>query len=297
MPILIGNAPCSWGVEFADDPRNPAWQRVLDEGVAAGYRGMELGPIGFMPEDPNVLGPALAERGITLIGGVIFRPFHDPAAWEEVLDASVRTCRAIRAHGARHAVLIDSIAPRRAQTAGRGAEAERMVGAELQGFLGRLRHVAKMATEEYGLTCSIHSHAGGFVDFEDEVETVLSEIAPELLGICLDTGHMTFAGIDPIGFYRRHAGRVSYLHLKDIDPAVMKKTIAERTDYYQACANGLFCRLGEGIVDFIAFRSALEQSGYSGWATVEQDCDPAGRTSPLDDATRNFAYLKSVGLA
>ena len=23
--IKIGNAPCSWGVEFADDPRNPNW--------------------------------------------------------------------------------------------------------------------------------------------------------------------------------------------------------------------------------------------------------------------------------
>ena len=56
MTIRIGNAPCSWGVEFADDPRNPPWQRVLDECRAAGYDGIELGPIGFMPEDPAVLG-------------------------------------------------------------------------------------------------------------------------------------------------------------------------------------------------------------------------------------------------
>jgi inosose dehydratase len=31
MQISIGNAPCSWGVEFADDPRNPHWAKVLDE--------------------------------------------------------------------------------------------------------------------------------------------------------------------------------------------------------------------------------------------------------------------------
>ena len=54
--ISIGNAPCSWGVEFADDPRNPPWTRVLDECRDAGYRGIELGPIGFMPEDPAKLG-------------------------------------------------------------------------------------------------------------------------------------------------------------------------------------------------------------------------------------------------
>ena len=61
MTIRIGNAPCSWGVEFAQDPRNPAWQTVLKECAEAGYQGIELGPIGFMPEDPAVLGPALAE--------------------------------------------------------------------------------------------------------------------------------------------------------------------------------------------------------------------------------------------
>ena len=37
MSIRIGNAPCSWGVEFAEDPRNPPWRRVLQEcrGLAA----------------------------------------------------------------------------------------------------------------------------------------------------------------------------------------------------------------------------------------------------------------------
>ena len=42
----IGNAPCSWGVEFADDPRNPDWRRVLKENAEAGFTGIELGPVG-----------------------------------------------------------------------------------------------------------------------------------------------------------------------------------------------------------------------------------------------------------
>ena len=51
MTIRIGNAPCSWGVEFAQDPRNPAWRQVLQDCANAGYRGIELGPIGYMPEE------------------------------------------------------------------------------------------------------------------------------------------------------------------------------------------------------------------------------------------------------
>ena len=98
MTIRIGNAPCSWGVEFADDPRNPTWQTVLKECAGAGYKGIELGPIGFMPENPAELGEALARHDLTLIGGVVFRPFHDPAKWDEVMDAAVRTCKSLVAH-------------------------------------------------------------------------------------------------------------------------------------------------------------------------------------------------------
>jgi len=62
MAIRIGNAPCSWGVEFAQDERNPTWQTVLKECSDAGYTGIELGPVGFMPEDPALLAEALAEH-------------------------------------------------------------------------------------------------------------------------------------------------------------------------------------------------------------------------------------------
>ena len=297
MKLSIGNAPCSWGVEFADDPRNPPWTRVLDEAKAAGYRGIELGPIGFMPEDPAVLGDALAARDLALVGGVVFRPFHDPAKWAEVEDASRRTCRSLKSHGATRLVLIDSISPRRAPTAGRSDEAERLAGAGRDALHDRIRTVARMGTEEFGLDVTIHAHAAGYVEFEDELEAVMAAIDPAILGVCLDTGHSLYAGMDPTAFYKRHADRISYLHFKDIDPEVRSEVIAERVGFYDACAAGLFCNLGDGAVDFPGFRDALAASGYSGWATVEQDCDPAGPTSPAEDARANLDYLKSAGLA
>ncbi len=296
MPLSISIAPCSWGVEFAGDPRNPPWTKVLDEAKAAGYTGCELGPVGFMPEDPTVLGPALAERGLSLVAGVVFRPFHDPAKWDEVLTASLRTCRALVAHGATRIVLIDSISPLRAPTAGRGMEARRMTGGDLVAFLDRLRTIARMATEEFGLSASIHAHAGGWVEFEDELEHVLDEIDPKTLGVCLDTGHSIYAGFDPVNFYLRHAERVTYLHFKDINPTVKARVIQNRIGFYEACAQGLFCVLGKGVVDFAVLRQALESKGYTGWATVEQDCDPNGPTSPLKDAQASLRYLKTVEL-
>jgi len=295
MSIRIGNAPCSWGVEFAGDPRNPTWQNVLKDCAAAGYKGIELGPVGFMPEDPVELGEGLAKHDLTLIGGVVFRPYHDPDAWEDVLDATHRTARALRAHGAQHLVLIDSISPRRAPTAGRAGEAEQMDKAEWQAYRDRIAESARIGAAEYGLTVGIHAHAGGFMDFEPELERLLEEVDESLLKICFDTGHHSYAGFDPVAFMKKHIGRISYMHFKDIDPKVKAEVIANRTGFYDACGQGIFCNLGEGDVDFPAVRQVLLDAGFGGWCTVEQDCDPTLDPDPLGDARKNREYLESIG--
>ncbi|MCJ8310026.1 MAG: sugar phosphate isomerase/epimerase [Hyphomicrobiales bacterium] len=295
MTIRIGNAPCSWGVEFANDERNPTWQSVLEQCAGAGYKGIELGPVGFMPEDPAILKDALAQHDLELIGGVVFRAFHDPQAWGDVMDGSVRTCKALVAHGAEHLVLIDSISPRRAPTAGRANEAEQMDAAEWKAYVERIRTIAKMGAEEYGLTVGIHAHAAGFMDFEPELERLLEEVDESILKICFDTGHHSYAGFDPVAFMKRHMDRISYMHFKDIDPAVKQQVIANRTGFYDACGQGIFCNLGQGDVDFDAVRQVLLDVGFEGWCTVEQDCDPTLPGTPLEDAQANREYLESIG--
>jgi inosose dehydratase len=79
MHVRIANAPVSWGVDYAADPDNPPWERVLDEIAAAGYTRLELGPIGYLPEDPQRLGSELAARGLTPVGTFIFDFLRDPS--------------------------------------------------------------------------------------------------------------------------------------------------------------------------------------------------------------------------
>jgi len=295
MTIRIGNAPCSWGVEFADDPRNPTWQTVLKECAEAGYKGIELGPVGFMPEDPAILGDALKEHDLELIGGVVFRAYHDPNAWDDVLDATHRTAKALKAHGAEHLVLIDSISPRRAPTAGRASEAEQMDREEWIAYRDRIAETARIGTEEYGLTVGIHAHAAGFMDFEPELERLLDEVDEKYLKICFDTGHHSYAGFDPVAFMKRYISRISYMHFKDIDPKVKADVIANRTGFYDACGQGIFCKLGLGDVDFPTVRQVLLDNGFEGWCTVEQDCDPTLDVSPMEDSKYNREYLETIG--
>lgn len=295
MTIRIGNAPCSWGIEFASDPSYPTWQSVLQQCAGAGYKGIELGPIGYMPEEPEILREELVKNDLEIIGGVVFRPFHDVAKWDEVVDASQRTCEALVAHGAQHLVLIDSISPRRAPTAGRASEAVQMDTAEWSAYRDRIATIAKMGTEDYGLTVGIHAHAAGFMDFEPELEKLLDEVDEKILKICFDTGHHSYAGYDPVDFMKRHMDRISYMHFKDIDPAVKADVVEKRTDFYKACGQGIFCNLGQGDVDFPAVRQLLLDANFQGWCTVEQDCDPSMPGTPLEDAQANREYLQSIG--
>ena len=295
MTIRIGNAPCSWGIEFASDISYPTWQSVLQQCAGAGYKGIELGPIGYMPEEPEILRQELLKNDLEIIGGVVFRPFHDAAKWDEVFDASRRTCEALVAHNAEHLVLIDSISPRRAPTAGRAAEAEQMDNTEWMAYRDRIATIAKMGVEDYGLTVGIHAHAAGFLDFEPELERLLHEIDESILKICFDTGHHSYAGFDPVAFMKRHLDRISYMHFKDIDPKVKAAVVENRTDFYKACGQGIFCNLGQGDVDFAAVRQLLVDHGFNGWCTVEQDCDPSMPGTPLEDAESNRKYLESIG--
>jgi inosose dehydratase len=115
--------------------------------------------------------------------------------------------------------------------------------------------------------------------------------------LCVDTGHTTYAGIDPVALLRRHGDRVSYMHFKDIDAGRLAGARAQGQTFQQAVAGGVFRPLGDGCVDFPAVAAELDRIGYEGWATVEQDRLPDSSSTPLEEARRSLDYLRSVGLA
>ena len=295
MAIRIGNAPCSWGVEFPDAASNPPWKTVLEEARRAGYAGMELGPVGYMPEDEGTLRHAFHETNLALTAGVVFQPFHDPDAWADLEQALRRTCRMLRAMDASYLVLIDSLNCERSKYAGDSANSPRLEPGARNALHERLRIAATIGRDEYGLVPCLHAHAGGYIEFENELHHALDAVDERLLSICLDTGHSLYAGFDPIALYRQHPSRVRYIHLKDLNRAVLERAVQERVGFYEACARGVFCKLGDGTLDLHQLHLALQQTGYTGWATVEQDRGPLSLQTSFDDAVANYRVLESVG--
>lgn len=297
MSFKIGNAPTSWGVEEPDAETNPTWQKVLDDMAAAGYAGLELGPPGFLPTDPERMGEELAQRNLQLVAGNLMEILHDPDTTEELQKATHYICSILQELKSPYLVIIPDIAEGRVETAGQYRAARRLDDDEWKVLVDTVVSCSEIAKNDYGIVPVIHPHVGTHVEFIDEIERLLDETDPDLVKLCIDTGHSAYAEIDPLDLYRTFAERTPYLHLKDIDPGAHEKALASGMSFWEAYSAGIFCALGSGTVDFEDLRELLRKDGYEGWLTVEQDADPTGDTNPKEDAIRSFEYLKDVGLA
>jgi inosose dehydratase len=292
--IRFGNAPTSWGIEKPADPAYPMWQSVLDQVAEAGYDGLELGPRGYLPDRPEELSAELSKRHLALSAANMMKPLDDRATTDELVRDAELTCDLAGALGASHYVIIDGITLDRERTAGRSADAARLEGAAWRTLVDTVGRLAEVAAAR-GLVAAYHPHAGTRVEFRDEVERLLDETDPSMVRLCVDTGHSTYAGMDPVELCRAHADRLSYVHLKDVSLPVLEKARSDEAGFWEAYRRGVFCVLGRGSVDFADLRRYVEELGYDGWLTVEQDASPTGDSVPLDDAIASRRFLAEAG--
>jgi inosose dehydratase len=278
--IELAGGPVSWGVDFADAPDNPPAEVVLHALAAAGLRWIELGPVGYLAPD------ALSSRGLSAVGTFVFEDFH--AAADAALLATEAALEAITAAGGSLLILIDRPSPARAATAGRSDRAPRLDAGSWSRMLDLLQTAADRAAAR-GVRAVVHPHAGGYIEFEDEIDRMLAETGH---GHCLDTGHALYAGSDPVALLTRHADRIEHLHLKDVAAGVRARGL----DFWDAVTAGIFCPVGDGLLDLPALRDTLTTTGYSGFATIEQDRRPDTAGDPADDLARSVTRLRALGV-
>ena len=299
--IKIANAPCSWGVlEFEAKTATPGYEQVLDEIAQTGYVGTELGDWGFMPTAAERLRDELRRRQLGMVGAFVTTRLADPASYDESLDRAVATARLLGAVADRTPPVIvlsdePTADPGRARAAGRVGPALGLSDAQWDTAAAGVERIARAVRDDTGLRTVFHHHCAGYVETPQEIGALLQRTDPELLGLCLDSGHATYGGGDPLDLLRRHRPRVWHVHFKDCEPGVAARARDERWDYLTALRQGLFCELGRGSVDFPALLAELEESGYTGWIVVEQDVLPT-MGAPLDSARRNREYLRKVGI-
>lgn len=263
--MKIAGAPISWGVCEV-----PGWghqlppARVLTEMRELGLTATELGPSGYLTQE------VLAAHGMRGIGQfvpvVLHDPGHDPIP--EILRTEVEVV-----------VLA-------ASTGRDGYDTRPVLDADgWRTLLGNLDRAAAL-----GRTVTLHPHVGTMIETRQEVERVLDGSA---IPLCLDTGHLLVGGSDPLAVVRRDPGRITHVHLKDVDAALAAKV--PQLGYTRAVREGLYRPLGRGDVDVRGIVTTLDKHGYSGWYVMEQDVVLSGPDDdPMDDVRQSLGYLATV---
>ena len=116
------------------------------------------------------------------------------------------------------------------------------------------------------------------------------------MSLCLDTGHLAYRHADNVALINRYPDRIGYVHIKQMDPAIVARADREGLAFGQAVAMGASCEppLGEPVVEDVA--KALRDINRDLFVVVEQDMYPAAFDKPKPIAQRTYAYLRGVGI-
>jgi inosose dehydratase len=292
--IRVGSAPDSWGVWFPDDPVQVPWPRFLDEVSSCGYEWIELGPYGYLPTDPARLADELAARGLRVSAGTVFEHLHRPDSWDAVW-AQVRDVAALtQALGGTHVVVIPDTF--RDQKTGADVESRQLSPEAWRAKTTGVSRLGRTVQEEYGLSIAFHPHAETHVGTQPDIERFLADTDPQYVPLCLDTGHVAYYRGDNLDLIRRYPERIGYLHLKQVDPAVIDRVLAEDIVWPEAVRMGAMVEPPGGVPEYPPLLAAIEQLGRDVFAIVEHDLYPCPPGVPFPIAQRTHRYISSCGI-
>jgi inosose dehydratase len=295
--LNLGTCPDSWGVWFADDPLQTPWYRFLDEVAEVGYRWLELGPYGYLPTDPVRLADELARRGLQVAGGTMHghSGLHVPGDWPDILAATRRVAGLTAAVGAKHLVFVPVPGYRDDKT-GDYLEPAELGADEWQTMTRAADELGKVISQEYGVALQFHPHADSHVETQQQTERFLDDTDPRYVNLCLDTGHLAYRHANNVALIRHYPERIGYIHIKQMDPAIVDKADREGLAFGQAVAMGASCEPPGGEPDLPEVTKALRELDRDLFVVVEQDMYPCDFDRPKPIAQRTHDYLRGLGI-
>jgi inosose dehydratase len=293
--LALGTAPDSWGIWFPDDPQQPHWSTFLDEVVQAGFRTIELGPFGYLPTNPEQLTDELGKRGLSLTGGTVgTATHHGREAFEECRRDAFAVCELLAAMDVHHLVAL----PEMYTDLHTGAltQPAELTAEQWRDLVDGQSRLGRLVQEHFDVRLGFHPHVDTHVDTQHFIDKFIDATDPEAVSLCLDTGHVEYCSGDNREVISRHPDRISYIHLKQVNPAVAAQSRSERVGFYEAVQRGAMVEppLGapamEPLLDDLA---ALDRDLR---LIIEQDMYPAPKGSAVAIATRTRDYFAGIGL-
>jgi inosose dehydratase len=289
MAVSIGINPLTW---TNDDMPTLGGETPLEvclaEAKAAGYDGMELG--NKFPRRAPELGPILKRHGLRLVSGWYSGRLLERSVAEEI-DAIEDHLALHAALGAEAMVFAEVTGCVHGDIAVPVSHRPKMKGRDWAAFGKKLTDVAKHLKRR-GVPMAFHHHMGTVVETEVEVDRLMELTDPEV-GLLLDTGHMTYAGGDPIAVAERHGPRINHVHCKDVRMPRLRRAHERNLSFLRAVIDGVFTVPGNGGVDWRGLMPVLRRHDYSGWLVVEAEQDPK-KAHPMTYARLGHDFLRPL---
>ena len=116
---------------------------------------------------------------------------------------------------------------------------------------------------------------GTIVQSPDEIDRLMDNTG-DSVGLLLDTGHLAYAGGNPLELLQAHGERINHVHCKNVRANVLRDARNRDLSFLDAVMNGVFTVPGDpdGSVDFKAILRSLKSFRYEGWLVVEAEQDP-----------------------
>jgi len=253
-PRLIGCQTYTWQMLGTGWDQN--LDTVLDAVSAAGFDGIEVTnrTIGSYRDNASALSTSLASRGLQLSAFACSQPsgWTDPTQWDDDLMALDGWLAMLRMFPT-PTIAFGGASVYQEIHRGRGFQQA-----------CRFYNEAGRRAAAVGVTAVVHpsSHAGSILTTAGDYQRLLDALDPTVVNFGPDTGHMLRGGQNVVIQLRRWLPRIQQLHIKDV------------------FAEGHWAPLGQGALPLRDVLDVLDDGGFAGWMTLEEESGEAAADPP-----------------
>jgi inosose dehydratase len=292
--VKVGIAPIGWtNDDLPELGGQIPFEQCIKEMVEAGYSGSEVG--NKYPRDPVILKQFLKPYNFS-IASQWFSSFFTTKPLEETIEAFKK-----------HMIFLHEMGSKVIVVSEQGNSIQGQMNIPIFGkkpildeagwskLVTGLETIGQLANQQ-GMKIVYHHHMGTVVQSREEVDKLMKKSNPDLVWLLADTGHMFYAGGDPIKLINDYGTRIAHIHLKNIREKVLEEVKKKKKSFLDSVKAGVFTVPGdpEGSVDWSRIFKAIEAIKYQGWLVVEAEQDPA-KANPLKYAKMGRETIKKFG--
>lgn len=296
--VKLGITPTSWwNDDFIDIDIGITFGECVSEMAYAGFHGCSIGH--KYPKDPVQLKKELDIRGLQASEPWTSTYFTINGMKRQTISSFKQSLDFIKALGGTDMVIAELGRAVHPLPVALFDNRPVFTDSQWNDLISGITELGEIANGE-GMRLCYHPHMGTGVMIESEVDRLMEMTDPSKVHLLFDTGHLQFAGADPLRVATRYGSRIKHIHLKNVRQSVIDDAHTKGYSFRQAIEGepnklGVFTVPGdpEGTIDMPPILTELAKANFEGWLVVEAEQDPA-KAWPLKYAKMARQYLSDT---